>query len=435
LDREGRLGFAGGGISSGWDGTYEPSLAGYFVPFLGEHRWRFASGLIALEDTGRLWGWGINQEGQLGDGASAGIASPEQVGTASDWLAVSAGDLHSAGIRSDGSLNAWGHTSYGQLIERPAYLGVADTGKRNIPTLVTESRPWLTVSCARAGSARFGQSTLIAGDHKLWRWSHSSPWVMSVVESNSSWRAVSSAGDHVLAVTTGGTLWAWGLNESGQVGDGTTQFRDQPVQIGSASIWSEVSASNGFSLALRTDGSLWAWGANYYSQLGDGTTLNRLVPSRVGNGNNWLKISAGGSHSLALKTDGTLWVWGSNPFGQLGLGHKTLTAVPTRLGNWADWEIIAAGKTHSMAIRKDGSLWSWGRNQNGQLGIGGYVDATAPQPVAVGSKWQMVAAGVAHTLAIQQDGTLWAWGRNVYGELGLGPFRPVLGGAVWGTPR
>lgn len=251
--------------------------------------------------------------------------------------------------------------------------------------------------------------------------------------------------NHTLGLKNDGSLWAWGGNGSGQLGDGTAADKNKPVQLGNETNWSIVAAGKKFSLALKTDGTLWAWGANSKGQLGNGTTTDSLIPAQIGTDTNWSAISAGDSFTLALKSDGTLWAWGSNSKGQLGLGTTTDGLVPVRVGTEVAWKAIAAGYDHAVALRNDGTLWAWGGNESGQLGQGAAADLITPAianstvPVQVpGTNWSAVAAGGSsqsyyvnisgtdvlrvggYTVALKSDGTLWAWGENIYGQLGDG---------------
>ena len=150
---------------------------------------------------------------------------------------------------------------------------------------------------------------------------------------------IASGSQHNLAVKSDGTLWTWGLNSSGQLGDGTTEDRSTPVQIGSDSSWTAVAAGGaytstgavGHSMALKSDRTLWAWGRNSSGQLGDGTGLNRTTPIQIGS-DSWTAVAAGGDHSLSLKSDGTLWAWGDNRFGQLGDG-TAWDRTPVKINN------------------------------------------------------------------------------------------------------
>jgi hypothetical protein len=225
-------------------------------------------------------------------------------------------------------------------------------------------------------------------------------------------KAVAAGDAHTLALKTDGSLWAWGFNGRGRLGDGTTKERSLPVQVltGVAA----VAAGSQHTLALKTDGSLWAWGGNHHGRLGDGTTTARLSPVQVLTG--IAAVAAGAEHTLALKADGSLWAWGRNNFGQLGDGTTTDRLLPVQVLTGVT--TAAAGFGHTLALKADGSLWAWGQNNYGQLGDGTTTDRRSPVQVLSGGA--TIAAGAAHTLALKPDGSLWAWGRNNDGQLGDG---------------
>ncbi|MHB9115043.1 MAG: RCC1 domain-containing protein [Thermoleophilia bacterium] len=239
------------------------------------------------------------------------------------------------------------------------------------------------------------------------------------IGTDTDWKAVAAGWWHSLALKEDGSLWAWGRSESGQVGDGTTTQRLVPTRIGADTDWAAIEAGMDHNLALKEDGSLWAWGYNHSGQLGNGNKIDRLSPIRVGNDTDWKAVSAGSLHSLALKENGSLWAWGDNGVGELGNGTKISSPVPTRVGAATDWKAIFAGALHSLAIRNDGSLWAWGQNSRGELGIGDTADRDTPTRVGADTDWKTAAAW-GHSLAVKQDGSLWAWGRNDNGRLGDG---------------
>jgi len=236
----------------------------------------------------------------------------------------------------------------------------------------------------------------------------------------SDWAQVSAGHSHSLAVKADGSLWAWGLNNEGQVGDGTATDQYAPVQIGTASDWAQVSAGHAHSLALKTDGSLWGWGRNDNGQVGDGTTTVQYAPVQIGTASDWAQVSAGHAHGLALKADGSLWAWGANGAGQLGDGTTTDQYAPVQIGTDTDWALVSAGERHSLALKADGSLWAWGDNDYGQLGDGTTTQRFAPIRIGTASDWAQVSAAVWHSLALKTDGSLWAWGRNNEGQVGDG---------------
>jgi alpha-tubulin suppressor-like RCC1 family protein len=240
-----------------------------------------------------------------------------------------------------------------------------------------------------------------------------------------------------------GTLWTWGRNNFGQLGDGSSiVHRSSPIQtVSGGTNWKQV-ACGSHTTAIKTDGTLWTWGLNLYGALGDNTTANKSSPVQtVSGGTNWKSVFGGHYHTTAIKTDGTLWTWGHNRYGQLGdntIGAKSSPVQTVAAGT--NWKQVAGGWYHIAAIKTDGTLWLWGHNAYGELGDGSsIVHRSSPiQTVAGGTNWKLVVGGYYHTAAIKTDGTLWLWGHNGYGELGnntvtrtSSPVQTVAGGTNW----
>jgi alpha-tubulin suppressor-like RCC1 family protein len=271
------------------------------------------------------------------------------------------------------------------------------------------------------------------------------------------WKQIACGYNHTAAIKTDGTLWTWGSNSNGQLGDNTTNIRCTPVTtFAGGTNWKQVACAGefglAFSAAIKTDGTLWTWGNNLRGQLGDNTGTNKITPvTTFAGGTNWKQVSCGGSaYIAAIKTDGTLWVWGISNLGQLGAGpsgsgSRSSTPITTFAGG-NNWKQVSAGHRHAAAIKTDGTLWIWGTNSYGALGDN--TTSTRNTPVttfAGGTNWKQVACGATrlsasgpHTAAIKTDGTLWTWGRNSYGQLGdnttTDRFTPVTtfaGGTNW----
>jgi alpha-tubulin suppressor-like RCC1 family protein len=325
---------------------------------------------IVIKTDSSLWAWGYNAQGQVGDGTQTTRNSPVKIGTATNWKTVVGGNDYSMAIKNDGTLWAWGKNLNGQL-------GDGTTTRRNSPVQIGTATNWKTIICGIS--------------------------------------------EHTMALKTDGTLWAWGQNLNGQLGDGTTTQRNSPVQIGTATDWKSISVGYNNTVATKTDGTLWAWGYNGYGQLGDGTTTQRNSPVQIGTATNWKSVDAGGMHNVAVKNDGTLWAWGLNTDGQLGDGTTTDRHSPVQITTATNWASTSAGGYYTTAKKTDGSLWAWGANYQGQLGDGTTTDRHTPVQIGTATNWASISAGYDHSLAIKTDGSFWVWGANFLGAaLGIG---------------
>jgi len=238
-------------------------------------------------------------------------------------------------------------------------------------TVTTENGQGTAVlACASAGTAIV---TASAGSYK--------GTIEITVTEGGDWVQIAGGGHHSLALRNDGTVWAWGRNNYGQLGDGTTTERHTPVQVANLTGVQAIAGGFSHSLALRSDGTVWAWGRNSKGQLGDGTTTNRTTPVQVLNLTGVQAIAGGFFHSLALKSDGTVWAWGYNHFGQLGDGTTANRTIPVQVADLTGVQAIAAGSDHSLALRNDGTVWAWGWNYLGQLGDGTTANRSIPVQV------------------------------------------------------
>ncbi|MDP2167628.1 MAG: hypothetical protein Q8J64_04770 [Thermodesulfovibrionales bacterium] len=221
-----------------------------------------------------------------------------------------------------------------------------------------------------------------------------------------------------------GTVWAGGLNDYGQLGDGSTMSRNDLVQVSGLTHAVRIAAGGEHTLALKSDGTVWAWGRNLKGQLGNGNLKDSMAPVQVKGITDVVAIAAGWSHSAALKKDGTVWTWGRNYYGQLGSGTLSDSRVPVQVRGLTDVAAIAVGWYHTLAVKKDGSVWAWGWNLKGQLGDGSTDDSLRPVKVTDISDVVTVTAGQHHSVALKKDGSVWAWGWNDYGQIGNGTIQP-----------
>ena len=314
---------------------------------------------------------------------------------------VSNGSYHSFGLTSDGRIYAWGRNTSGEL-------GIGTTlARSNVPIAVKTT-----------GTPMDGK-------------------VVKQVEGGGRYE-----GSHSIALASDGTVYTWGLNQYGQLGNNTTINSRSPVAVQVAGTPMEgktivqIAAGADHSLALDSGGALYAWGSNAYGQLGNGTTTNSSVPVAVKiagtplAGKTIVQIAAGANHNIVLTSDGAVYTWGWNYHGQLGNNTKTnsntIVAVQTIGTPIAGKKIvkIAAGQGHSLALTDDGMVYTWGRNDTGQLGNNATTDAMLPVAVTVtGTPMSNktiveIASGARHSLAIDSSGKVYAWGHNGSGQLG-----------------
>ena len=242
-------------------------------------------------------------------------------------------------------------------------------------------------------------------------------------------------------------LWVWGATSNGALGNsigGTTGARCTPITtLAGGANWKQVSSGYRIMAAIKNDGTLWTWGKNSNGELGDSTKTTRSTPvtTFIG-GTNWKQVSCGVDHIGAIKTDGTLWMWGSNSVGQIGDNTRTTRCTPvTTFAGGTNWKQVSSGSKNCAAIKTDGTLWTWGQNTYGQLGDSTSTTRCTPVTTfAGGTNWKQVSCGY-HCAAIKTDGTLWSWGKNTAGELGINvqalssnrltPVTTFAGGTNW----
>ena len=321
-----------------------------------------------------------------------GVSSPTQVGTETTWASLQGGrsDMCFA-IKSDGTMWSWGSNFSGALgLNMPAGPGPGPA------------------------APKLSSPTQIPGTN---------------------WRSVGSMGlDSYYATKLDGTLWSWGSNEYGALGQnvgghtGYDGYLSSPTQLGTDTNWDILNHSSGklgdLGVARKTDGTLWGWGNNVGGSLGQNNLIYRSSPVQIA-GTTWKSFICTYRSVSATKTDGTLWGWGYNDYGNLGLNQAASSrrSSPTQVGTDTDWDAIESGCYEGIFARKtDGTLWSWGRNEGGNnrdgyLGLNDTITCSSPTQVGTDTTWTSSMGAYTTTGAIKTDGTLWTWGGNEYGEM------------------
>ena len=359
----------------------------------------FAAGYyhnVVVASSGEVWTFGENGYGELGNGNQVDRAVPLKLPDLPAARVVAAGKQHTLVVGLDGSLWSWGREHSGRLGLGPT----DDLGSQTNPQQIQQFNP------------------------------------MPPGEDGFAFTAVAAGAAHSVALDTEGNVWTWGSNSNGQLGLVDSQPRGQPTRTSTTSSFNNIiaiSAGDRHTIALKSDGSIFAWGANESGQLGVGDRSHRFEPTQVNIGEQGdppqvvVAISAGRDFTLALTEEGAVWAWGLNELGRLGIGYTNtaIQSAPVRLVGFdadsnAQVTAIAAGAFHSAVVKSDGSVWSWGWFYH-QLNSGQGPQAEW-EPVEVLGLPSVVAvtAGDSMNLVRLEDDTLLSWGKNDRGQLGHG---------------
>jgi alpha-tubulin suppressor-like RCC1 family protein len=417
---QGQLGLGGTGAPVSTP-TKSPSLTGIVEIVAG------GAFSLAVRNDGKVWSWGVNSDGQLGQGSvGASQGTPGQVLTVNNGAFVAASAYNGVAVESDGTVWAWGDNGHGGL----------GNGTGQISQVPVEL-PNFTGAVGVAGGDNY--SLTLRSNGTVWGWgtntgsqlgnggSSPNPVTTPVQATGiTTATAIAAGSDHGMALLTGGTVVGWGGNGAGQVGDGSSgAAKPSPVPLPALSAITQIACGQFHCMAIRNDATndrtLWTWGYNAQGQLGQGGTgAGNPTPTKLSGISGVVSMAGGDRHTIIAKSDGSVWVWGSNDLGQLGQGATSLTPVPspTPVAGITDAVAVGAGFFHCLVIRSDGTVLAWGLNDNGQLGDGTKTDHYLPAPVPGLTGVTSVTGGIYYSMALKGDGSAWSWGQNGFGQLG-----------------
>jgi alpha-tubulin suppressor-like RCC1 family protein len=292
---------------------------------------------LALKSDGTVWAWGWNNFGQLGIGNTTDSNVPVQVSSLSSVSKIYAGSNHNMALKSDGSVWTWGSNGSGQL-------GNNTTNNSNTPIQVTGIS-----NVSKIAAGRY-HCLALKNDGTLWVWGSNvygqlgngtnTQSKIPIQISLSNVVEIAAGEEQSLALKSDGTVWAWGYNNVGQLGNGNNTNSNVPVQVTSLSGITDISTLIGdHCVALKNDGTVWTWGYNFYGQLGNNTNTSSNVPVQVSGLTNVTDVEAGGNHCHAMKNDGSIWAWGGNVNGELGDGTTSSKKVPVAVGTLCNFTI------------------------------------------------------------------------------------------------
>jgi alpha-tubulin suppressor-like RCC1 family protein len=350
----------------------------------------------AIKTDGTLWSWGVIVGDNTGTGKSIPVTT---FAGGTNWKSVAAGYLYAAAIKTDGSLWTWGTGSSGQL-------GTNDATQRNTPvTTFAGGNNWKQVACGRDTMAAIktdgslwlwgsGVNGRLGTNNTTTR---STP--VTTFAGGNNWKQVSCGREHTAAIKTDGTLWTWGANNPygtsmGQLGTNDTTNRLTPVTtFAGGTTWKQVACGYLHTAAIKTDGTLWTWGNNDGGALGDNTATNRSTPvTTFAGGTTWKQVSCGNGNTAAIKTDGSLWTWGVGNSGSLGAAGASGRSTPiTTFAGGTNWKQSSISDTTAAAIRTNETTTT---------------DVSISTPILSTTYYNIVATSNGTTLKLYQNNSL-----------------------------
>ncbi|HWH01880.1 MAG TPA: hypothetical protein VNV66_21775 [Pilimelia sp.] len=340
-------------------------------------------------EAGALWVWGENTYGNAGTGTEGGsVASRTQVGTQTTWTAPASGDAHACALQTSGSLWCWGANAYGQN-------GQGDFGNWNRPNPTrVGTASWLNMAAGydHSCAVRSDRTLWCWGGNSLSQLGQNSTStrVNSPVQVGTAtdWAFVEAGYMLTCGLRTGGELFCWGRTGSGQVGTGVSAtwanpnpYVGSPARVGGTALYRTLAAGNSHVCAIRTNGTLYCWGYNGDGPLGQGDTGDESTPAQVGSATDWLAITAGLAHTCGIRgtgTAGALYCWGNNQYGEAGQAGGTDILNVTQVGSATAWRTVAGGFEYTCGTQTDRLPYCWGRGTAYQTGQGDTATRTSP---------------------------------------------------------
>jgi alpha-tubulin suppressor-like RCC1 family protein len=370
-----------------------------------------------------LWCWGDNSSGQVGDGSGMAQSTPVRI-SAGPWSVVTLGDAHACALKDSGQAWCWGDNTFGQL-------GTGDNSPRAMPSNVMSARVWTQLV---AGAAH---TCALTADHQAWCWGDDGNGELGngvvgvepvpVLVDSESWIAIDAGGHHTCGLLASGHLRCWGTNTSGELGTTAPSIAFSPVAVDpDDGDWAAVAAGSLQTCATKHDGSMWCWGGNASGQLGDPSdAAYNPHPLPVLNGAaSWATPAAGVTTSCGLGTDHNLWC-----FGGTTTNSAAYEMMPVQVPGM--WQAVSAGGYNTCAIDDAGGLSCWGQNAYGQIGDATYLQRNAPTHIA-DAPWRAVSFGGTRGCAIRGDGALACWGTGLLGDgSNIRSIPTIIGARTW----
>ena len=322
-----------------------------------------------LTADGEAFCWGLNSQGQAGNGVDAGdgVATPLVVLGGFQFSSLTAGGSHTCGIATNGASFCWGNNAGGQL-------GTGNNIER-------------------------GEPTAVAGDH---------PFI----------QLTASTASHTCGLEADGEAWCWGVNENGRLGDGTEDNRTSPVRVSGGLSFTSLAAGGGHTCGLTANGTAYCWGLNSRGQVGDGTNTQRLAPALVSTTVKFKQLAAGVAHTCGVALDGLAYCWGDNVVGALGDETTESKSSPVPVAGGNQFTSIVIGERHGCGLTQEGITLCWGFNNFGALGDGTFITRLSPVAMFTPIVFKKLAAGAYHTCGINLSDVTYCWGENSALQLG-----------------